>query len=104
MSDLSDVPKIRVHFADAYELHLIPDIGLKLTNTLVELREPHGNVNALLLTGLLRRSLKPQVLQRLDFIPYPTYEEGEDELSILGVGALWEKPESETELLSAQRR
>ena len=42
------------------------------------LRLNHGNMDAELLSKLLRRPLSLAILQQLDFTPNPKYEDAED--------------------------
>ncbi|MCG8044186.1 MAG: helix-hairpin-helix domain-containing protein, partial [Candidatus Thiodiazotropha endolucinida] len=102
ITGLSSVPKIKVNFADAHELQLIPGVGVKLAKVLIDLREAQGNVDASLLANLLRRKLEPEVLAFLDFVPNPTYGEGEDEYMNYGEGAVGGKLDSDTELVKTQ--
>ena len=70
-SDLPSTPKIKVNFAPAEDLRLIPGVGSKLANAIMTLRESLGNLDSATLNVLLRRPLNDTVLYNLDFSPNP---------------------------------
>ena len=68
-SDLPSAPRVRVNFASPEELKLIPGVGAKIADTIILLRQSHGNMDVELFVNLLR----------LDFSPNPALQVREDD-------------------------
>ena len=66
-SDLPDISKVRVNFASPEDLRLIPGVGSRLAKNILLLRESHGILDVELLQALMRRPLRPEIKQTLDF-------------------------------------
>ena len=77
-SGLPSVPKVRVNFASPEELRLIPGVGAKMADTIILLRQSHGNMDPELFVNLLR----------LDFSPNPALQVGEDDWGLFPEGAM----------------
>ena len=71
--------KIFVNFASPEELKPIPGVGNKTAGAIVAIRQDHGNITPILLTGIMRKSISPEVMDCLDFTPSPDYFGGRDE-------------------------
>ena len=66
-SDLLDIPKVTVIFAPPEDLQLSPGVGARLAKYILFLRESHGNLYAEFIRALMRRPLRPEIRQTLDF-------------------------------------
>lgn len=71
--------KIFVNFASPEELKLIPGVGNKTADAIVAIRQDHGNITPILLTGIMRKSISPEVMACLDFTPNTEYFGGREE-------------------------
>ena len=65
--------KISVNFATHRELRIIPGVGHKMAEAIVEMRLRNSNVTASFLSSILRKRLPEEVLACLDFRPNPNF-------------------------------
>ena len=79
--------RISVNFATPRELRIIPGVGDKMAEAIVEMRLRNSNVTASLLSSILRKRLPEDVLACLDFRPNPNFA-ATDEQQDDGYGAV----------------
>ena len=79
--------RISVNFATPRELRIIPGVGDKMAEAIVEMRLRKSNVTASLLSSILRKRLPEDVLACLDFRPNPNFA-ATDEQQDDGYGAV----------------
>ena len=79
--------KIFVNFATPRELRIIPGVGDKMVEAIVEMRLRNSNATASLLSSILRKRLPDDLLACLDFRPNPNFA-ATDEQQDDGYGAV----------------